>query len=128
MASVYSSSYQALLARLRAARRDAGLTQAEVAQVFGRPQSFVAKCESGERRIDAVELARFADLYRHPLEYFVGARLPGGAQVASEGGPEKGTRASRRAPPPVGRGRRAAGKGRGKGRGRPGASGRSRRG
>ncbi len=49
--------------RLRAAREAAGLTQAEAAQALGRPQSFVSKCESGERRIDVVELLAFARLY-----------------------------------------------------------------
>jgi transcriptional regulator with XRE-family HTH domain len=56
---------------LRAARKAAGLTQAQVAQHFGRPQSFVAKRESGERRIDPTELAAFARLYGKPLAYFL---------------------------------------------------------
>jgi len=35
------------------------------------PQSFVSKGESGERRVDVVELAQFAQLYRKDLSYFV---------------------------------------------------------
>ena len=71
MASVGSSRYRQLLQRLRAARLDAGLTQAQVAAALGQPQSFVSKCESGERRIDAVELERFAKVYEKPLAYFL---------------------------------------------------------
>jgi transcriptional regulator with XRE-family HTH domain len=37
------------------ARKDAGLTQHELAKRLRRPQSFVAKYEGGERRIDVVE-------------------------------------------------------------------------
>ena len=37
------------------ARLKAGLTQSEVASQLGRPQSFVSKYESGERRLDVVE-------------------------------------------------------------------------
>lgn len=48
-----------------------GLTQAQVARAVGRPQSFVSKCESGERRIDAVELLEFADIYDRSVGYFV---------------------------------------------------------
>jgi len=55
--------YRRMLALLRAARRAAGLTQAEVAAAFGKPQSYVSKVESGERRIDPIELRRFATLY-----------------------------------------------------------------
>ena len=43
----------------------------EVAEVFGRPQSFLSKIESGERRIDPVELCHFADLYKKPVEWFL---------------------------------------------------------
>jgi transcriptional regulator with XRE-family HTH domain len=49
----------------------AGLTQADVAERLKRPQSFISKCESGERRVDVVELQRFADLYRKDLDYFI---------------------------------------------------------
>jgi transcriptional regulator with XRE-family HTH domain len=43
---------QELLIQLRKNKR---LTQAEVAERLGRPQSFVAKYEGGERRLDVVE-------------------------------------------------------------------------
>jgi transcriptional regulator with XRE-family HTH domain len=61
-----------MLARLRQARRDAGLTQEEVAKRIGVRQAFVSKVERGERRIDPVELARFAALYGKSLAWFVG--------------------------------------------------------
>lgn len=64
--------YTRFLERLRAARNQAGLTQAEVAARLGRPQSFVSKCESGERRVDVVELTVFAKLYGKSLGYFIG--------------------------------------------------------
>ena len=38
-----------------AARQAAGLTQGRLAEKLGRPQSFIAKYEGGERRIDLVE-------------------------------------------------------------------------
>lgn len=37
------------------ARKAKGLTQGELADALGKPQSFVAKYENGERRIDVVE-------------------------------------------------------------------------
>ncbi len=37
---------------------------------MGRPQSFVSKCESGERRVDFVELQYFARTYKKPLSFF----------------------------------------------------------
>lgn len=43
---------QDLLVRVRKAQ---SLTQADVARKLGRPQSFVAKYEGGERRLDVVE-------------------------------------------------------------------------
>ena len=86
MATVYSNAYRRLLERLRAARQAAHLTQVEVARAFGRPQSFVAKCEAGERRIDAVELARFAEIYGCSMDDLVGGRVAGGAQLAAESG------------------------------------------
>jgi transcriptional regulator with XRE-family HTH domain len=69
--AVHSSGYQFLLRRLRDARAAAGLTQVEVARALGRQQSYVTKCELGERRIDPIDLQRFAKLYRKPLSYFL---------------------------------------------------------
>jgi len=71
------AEYQYLLKRLRDARRQAGLTQVQVAKALGRPQSFVTKCELGERRIDPVDLQRFAKLYRKPIWFFL---PPGGTR------------------------------------------------
>jgi len=56
MRSTYSSKYRRLLARLREARVGAGLTQTEVATAVSRTQSFVSKCESGERRLDVEQI------------------------------------------------------------------------
>ena len=59
-----------MLRRLVAARREAGLTQVNVAKAWGRTQAFVSKCELGERRIDPLDLHDFARLYGKPLTFF----------------------------------------------------------
>lgn len=66
-----SKRYRKFLRRLVAARRAAGLTQVEVAEILNQPQSYVSRCESGERRIDPVELSDFAAIYDQPLSYFL---------------------------------------------------------
>jgi len=69
--SPHSAQYRQFLKRLRDARLQAGFTQAEVARALRRPQSFVSKCESGERRVDVVELEDFARLYRKSISFFL---------------------------------------------------------
>jgi transcriptional regulator with XRE-family HTH domain len=69
--AVHTPEYQYLLRQLRQAREARGLTQVAVAQALGRHQSFVTKSELGERRLDPIDLARFAKLYRKPLSYFL---------------------------------------------------------
>jgi transcriptional regulator with XRE-family HTH domain len=59
----FPDEYREMLRLLRHAREEADLTQVEVARALGRHQSFVSKIESGERRIDPIELLRFAELY-----------------------------------------------------------------
>ncbi|NIH84593.1 helix-turn-helix domain-containing protein [Amycolatopsis granulosa] len=54
--SIYSAEYQQLCRLLRELRQEAGLTQVQVAERLGVPQSFVSKYETGERRLDVVEL------------------------------------------------------------------------
>ena len=41
------------------ARKDAGVTQEQLARHLNRPQSFVSKCENGERRLAVIELLQF---------------------------------------------------------------------
>lgn len=43
-----------------AARKAAGLSQVELAEMLGKPQSYVSKVEAGDRRIDIVEYVRLA--------------------------------------------------------------------
>ena len=65
--SQHTRTYRRLLNALRAAREAAGLTQAEVAARLGAYASYVSKVESGERRVDVVELAHLCRVYRTDL-------------------------------------------------------------
>jgi transcriptional regulator with XRE-family HTH domain len=67
----FTARYKRLLAALRQARKTAGLTQVEAAKRFNSHASFISKVESGERRIDVVELADFCQLYGVPLAHFL---------------------------------------------------------
>ncbi|MFJ8818242.1 helix-turn-helix domain-containing protein [Amycolatopsis thermoflava] len=58
--SIYSAEYRELCRILRELRREAGLTQVQVAERLGVPQSFVSKYETGERRLDVIELKHIA--------------------------------------------------------------------
>ncbi|OAI52215.1 hypothetical protein AYO44_16685 [Planctomycetaceae bacterium SCGC AG-212-F19] len=69
--SQHTRAYQRLIHSLRQARERAGLKQEEVAAHFGTYASFVSKIESGERRIDVVELADFCRLYGLDLAGFL---------------------------------------------------------
>lgn len=57
--SLFSGSYKVLLTQLRATREGSGFTQAELAKRLRETQSFISKCERGERRLDVVELRAF---------------------------------------------------------------------
>ena len=71
MESTRRPAYRRFLTRLRSARAAAGLTQVEVARRLGKSQAFVSKSESGDRRVDVIELKAFAKLYRRPVGYFL---------------------------------------------------------
>jgi transcriptional regulator with XRE-family HTH domain len=58
--SLKSAEYARLIAILVAARKAAGIRQHALAKKLGRPQSFIAKYEGGERRIDVVEFVEIA--------------------------------------------------------------------
>lgn len=62
MKSIYEDAYRALLVALVDARQAAGLTQQQVADQMGRPQSFVSKVENGDRRLDVIEFLEICQL------------------------------------------------------------------
>lgn len=62
MSSVYSAEYQSVIKALREARIAGNITQDELARAIGRPQSFIAKVENGERRLDIVEFVKLCRL------------------------------------------------------------------
>jgi transcriptional regulator with XRE-family HTH domain len=68
--------------RLRDARERAGLNQTQAAAALGKPQNFVSKCETGQRRIDPIELADFATLYGTTLAALVPAEAAGRGERA----------------------------------------------
>lgn len=63
--------YQRFRSLLIQRRKEAGLTQEAVAKAIGRPQSFVAKVESGERRLDVVEFLELSAAIGFEPEAFV---------------------------------------------------------
>jgi transcriptional regulator with XRE-family HTH domain len=58
--SLKSAEYARLIEILVAVRHGAGIRQQALAKALGRPQSFIAKYEGGERRIDVVEFIAIA--------------------------------------------------------------------
>lgn len=58
--SLISKDYQLFLSFLIEMRRDAGITQEKLANKLKATQSFVSKCERGERRLDIIELRRWS--------------------------------------------------------------------
>ncbi len=60
-ASVYTRKYEFFRELLCEARKSYPLTQSEMAKILGKPQSFVSKYETGERRIDIIEFLQIAD-------------------------------------------------------------------
>jgi predicted transcriptional regulator len=59
--SLRSRAHRVLIQELKSARHRAGLSQQRVADVLEVPQSYVAKIELGERRIDVIEFLRFVE-------------------------------------------------------------------
>ena len=62
--SSFTAEYKLFCKLLREAREKAGLTQEDVAKRLNRPQSYVSKYESGERRLDVIEFVRVAKVLK----------------------------------------------------------------
>ena len=69
--SIHTKEYADFTERLRTARFEKGLTQVQVAKKLKRPQSYISNIESGQQRVDVVELQVFAKMYGKDITYFV---------------------------------------------------------
>jgi transcriptional regulator with XRE-family HTH domain len=74
---------QRLSERLREARKYLGLNQEEVAEYLKIPRTALVDIESGQRRVEAIELTRLAKLYKQPVGYFTGEDAAAAALPAS---------------------------------------------
>lgn len=69
--SVHSKECRGIIQRLKEARIQIGLSQQEVADKLEKPQSYVSKIESGERRLDVAEIRKFANVYKKDVSFFI---------------------------------------------------------
>ena len=70
--TIYSKEHKSLILKLKKARKEIGLSQIEVGKKFGLDQTFVSKVESGQYRVDMVQLNKFAKIYKKDLRFFTG--------------------------------------------------------
>jgi transcriptional regulator with XRE-family HTH domain len=61
--------------RLRDAREYLGFSQEEISTYIAVPRSALSLIETGQRKVDALELKRLAELYKRPVGYFTGEEL-----------------------------------------------------
>ena len=69
--SISSKAYSVFLDHLRETREKLGITQEDLAEKLGESQSFVSKCERGERRLDIVEVRQFCLAMNISLDKFI---------------------------------------------------------
>jgi len=68
---------EAMAARLKEAREYLGISQDEVAVALGIPRPAVTNIESGNRKVEAIELDQLAKLYRRSVSYFLSGDTAG---------------------------------------------------
>lgn len=66
--TIHTLQYRALLAQLRKARLEVGMTQKQLAELLEASQDEISRCETGVRRIDVIELKMWVEA--------LGLRLP----------------------------------------------------
>jgi transcriptional regulator with XRE-family HTH domain len=69
--TIKTKEYARFIERLRKARSEAGFKQIDVAKMVRRPQSYISRVESGEYRLDILEVKRLAGIYGKSIEYFL---------------------------------------------------------
>src|SRR5437660_2022323 len=57
--------------RLKEAREYLELSQDEVAKILKVPRSAISLMEAGQRKVDAIELQKLAEIYQRPIRFFI---------------------------------------------------------
>lgn len=61
MKSIHQERYAILINTLIKHRKEKGLTQEAVAYILNKPQSYIAKIEGKDRKLDVIEFIDFCD-------------------------------------------------------------------
>lgn len=69
--TIFSKDHKILIERLKIARKEADLDQLDVAKKLKKSQSCVSKIESGQRRVDIVQLKELAGIYKKDIDFFI---------------------------------------------------------
>ena len=69
--TIYTKTHKHIVDQLKKARKNAKLKQSDIAKKLRRTQSYVSKLESGQCRIDIVQLKELASIYKKSLDYFI---------------------------------------------------------
>lgn len=69
--TIFTEDHRYLIEKLKQARIEKNIDQIQAAELLGKTQSYVSKVESGQRRIDVVQLKAFAKIYEKPIDYFL---------------------------------------------------------
>lgn len=80
--STFTHEYALMRTLLRRFREEANMTQVELGAALGESQSFVSKCERGEKRLDLVQLRAFCRALGVRLVDFVSAFETGSSSRA----------------------------------------------
>ncbi|MGA2775404.1 MAG: helix-turn-helix transcriptional regulator [Candidatus Omnitrophota bacterium] len=69
--TIYTQSYTRLVNQLKKVRNQAKLKQKDVAEKLKRTQSYVSKIESGQLRLDIIQLKEIARVYKKRIDFFI---------------------------------------------------------
>ena len=69
--TIFTESHKYLVNQLIKARKQAKLRQQDAARKLSRTQSYISKIESGQRRIDTVQLKELAAVYKKKIRFFI---------------------------------------------------------
>jgi transcriptional regulator with XRE-family HTH domain len=69
--AIYSKEHKYLVYKLKEARKKAGLDQNTAAKLLKTTQSYISKLESGQCRIDIIQLKEVAKAYKKRVDFFI---------------------------------------------------------